>query len=1160
MSAYRGNIITKNPATPTGPSEEGSAPGMWTLNEALAFTRQGIWPTQGVPSPDPYFPYVTMLLSTTSLGNANNNLFVDSSGAFNPISRNGNTTQGSATPYSPNWSNYFDGSGDFLQLPGSSAFAIATSTTPFTLEGWIYPTASGGVIFSEQYTGSGNTIAIALLLTAGSPYEPNGLLPLLAYYNGSSWVYAALSNTAVTLNRWQHVAAVFTGSTTKLFINGVDVTSSSPTPATTWGVTGANGDAWYVGKRWDGGANTFYTGYISNFRFVNGTAVYTSAFTPPTSPLTAISGTSLLTCQSNRFRDASTNNFTITVNGDTRVTDFSPFSPGRPGITYNQSDITNWSGYFDGSGDYLDVPNSTAFDQNTSFTVEMWVYPTVSSTDDYIYSQVTNNFFQIATNPSGFVVIDKSAVGVQVTSSAALAVGVWTHIAMVSNGSTISLYINGTSQGSASVGTTATSATTTRIGAYQATGGLAFTGYISNARVVKGTAVYTSNFTPPTTNLTAVSGTSLLTLQNAAFTDNSTNNFVITPNGNVTVTGNSPVNTVGYWSNYLDNSGDYLTTGAGSSAFAFGTGDFTIEGWFYANSAVSNWKPMLSVGAAAQGQLIRINQGLQFTGNWGMLYPNDAGNADVYFDTGSPFPPNQWVHVALVRNGTTLTLYQNGVNVLQKTVGFNFTNTTGVGIGYGQYAGDGVFGGYISNVRIVKGTAVYTANFTPPTTPLTAITNTSLLTCQANRLIDSSANNFTITRFGDTSVQSFDPFYTSTIASNGGSMYFDGSGDYLTAVSPNFAFGTGAWTVEFWIYPLAYGGSIAGAQLFGTTNGATNGYSINLGQDINSFRIVSNATGSWADNLSVGTGNGPPLNAWTHMAVVRSGANLSIYKNGTRVATTASATSWNFSGTTGVIGRFNDGTWTRDLNGYLSNLRVTGAAVYDPTQSTISVPTAPVNPTAASVIMPNGMNAGIYDATAINDIETVGNAQVTTAVSKYGGSSVAFDGTGDYLVVPDQPTSNFGAGDFTVEMWINLNSFSGFVGVLGKRAGEANYSPIVIEASSNTLKLYLSTSGSSWAVNGLSSGTLSTGVWYHYAISRSGSTVYAFINGVSVGSTGTASGALMTNTSPMTIGQSCMTISASVPLNGYIDDFRITNGVARYTSNFTPPTKAFPTF
>ena len=124
MSRYTANIITKSPATPTGPNPlTGRAPGVWRLEDVAYWVKQGVWPDANA---DGYWPYVSLLLSTTSLGNANNSLFVDSSGAFNLVRRNGNTTQGSFTPYATNWSNYFDGSGDYLQTPSNSAFALGT--------------------------------------------------------------------------------------------------------------------------------------------------------------------------------------------------------------------------------------------------------------------------------------------------------------------------------------------------------------------------------------------------------------------------------------------------------------------------------------------------------------------------------------------------------------------------------------------------------------------------------------------------------------------------------------------------------------------------------------------------------------------------------------------------------------------------------------------------------------------------------------------------------------------------------------------------------------------------------------------------------------------------------------------------------------------------
>jgi len=234
---------------------------------------------------------------------------------------------------------------------------------------------------------------------------------------------------------------------------------------------------------------------------------------------------------------------------------------------------------------------------------------------------------------------------------------------------------------------------------------------------------------------------------------------------------------------------------------------------------------------------------------------------------------------------------------------------------------------------------------------------------------------------------------------------------------------------------------------------------------------------------------------------------------------------------------------------------VKGTAVYT---TTFTPPTAPLTAITNTQLLTSFTNAAIYDNAMMNDLETVGNAMVSTSVKKYGAGSLAFDGTGDWLSVPDSQNFNFGSGNFTIEFWIYLNSVSGTIGILGKRTNEANYAPFIMIVTSSALKVYMSINGSLWAVNGLSTSTLSTSTWYNIAVTRSGSTVYMFLNGTSVGSTGTLSGALMTNTSPLYIGADSGSPSGSSTLNGYIDDLRVTKGVARYTANFTPPTSAFP--
>ena len=127
-------------------------------------------------------------------------------------------------------------------------------------------------------------------------------------------------------------------------------------------------------------STNYFRGYISNVRIVKGAAVYTSNFTPSTTPLTAISGTSLLTCQSNRFKDNSSNNFAITVTGTPTVQAFEPFEP-----TASYSAATyGGSGYFSGSSQSLSVPVNSTFNFAGDFTIEFFAYATSADASEHI--------------------------------------------------------------------------------------------------------------------------------------------------------------------------------------------------------------------------------------------------------------------------------------------------------------------------------------------------------------------------------------------------------------------------------------------------------------------------------------------------------------------------------------------------------------------------------------------------------------------------------------------------------------------------------------------------------------------------------------------------------------------------------------------------------
>ena len=223
--------------------------------------------------------------------------------------------------------------------------------------------------------------------------------------------------------------------------------------------------------------------------------------------------------------------------------------------------------------------------------------------------------------------------------------------------------------------------------------------------------------------------------QNNTFLDSSTNNFTVTRNGNTTQGTNTPFSqAAGYWSNNFNGS-SYFATPSTLTA----SGDFTWECWAYRTAAISTFQIISSFGGSYTWLGWITNATTFYIGD------NNAAVASI----SVPDTTNQWTHIAVVKSGSTMTLYWNGVSKGSgtSTGTFSFNNI-------GTYsAGSYSFGGYLSNVRFVNGTAVYTANFTPPTTPLTAITNTSLLTCQSSYFKDNSSNNFTLTATGTPSVQ-----------------------------------------------------------------------------------------------------------------------------------------------------------------------------------------------------------------------------------------------------------------------------------------------------------------------------------------------------------------------------------------------------------------------
>jgi hypothetical protein len=471
--------------------------------------------------------------------------------------------------------------------------------------------------------------------------------------------------------------------------------------------------------------NTFYpfVGYLSNFRYVQGTAVYTGAFTPPTGALattqssgtniaaiSSASSTKLLTAQSNRFVDNSPSAFTMTPTGSPSVQPFSPFAPSS---LYSSSTIGG-SIYLNGSSDCLTTTTATPLVLSGSvWTIEFWCYPT--SSDFTGYRVLIDK--RSSTSPASYEILFNITTGylafyngTQYTSSVAPGINAWNHVAAVYDGTNINLFMNGvrvlqTATTNPNNGGNLFVGATTNGTAYF------FAGYISDVRILKGTALYSgTTYTIPTVPLTAITNTTfLLNGTNSAIYDQSTRNNLLTA-------GSAQISTAQYkfgtGSMYFNGSTDYITTSGINPTLMLGIGAFTIEHWvkFTSTTAYIN-----SIGD---------NTNFGVTNNFLFMW-NYAGagrlsfwiNNAVVCSTTNAYNNDAWHHVAVTRSAAgAITIWVDGTADGTAT-GYGTTNIgTGSIIIGNQATVSRYWAGYIDEVRITNGYARYSATFTPTTT------------------------------------------------------------------------------------------------------------------------------------------------------------------------------------------------------------------------------------------------------------------------------------------------------------------------------------------------------------------------------------------------------------------------------------------------------------
>lgn len=441
------------------------------------------------------------------------------------------------------------------------------------------------------------------------------------------------------------------------------------------------------------------------------------------------------------------------------------------------------------------------------------------------------------------------------------------------------------------------------------------------------------------------------------FIDSSANALAVTANGSAAIS--TAQSKFGGASGYFDGSGANITVPA-SLACEFGGSDFTVECWVrFAALPSNNWASLWSYGdhIDTNPRLVLYLDTRSSQGSPGLRfsYVTSTLEFDVSQGDSSGWSVDQWYHVAVTRSGTAFRLFVDGVEVGGATY-------------YGSVAAAGANGrlicgteldtayaalnGYIDELRITKGAALYTSNFTPPTAPLSPLPvesgkrafevypvaqqQTSLLlhfdgSNGSTTFIDSSPNAATVTAHGDAAISTAESKF------GGASVHFDGYGDYLTVPhSTDFEFGTGDFTIEFWFWAASDAPGEAVTVSFG--GGYPDGMEAYVKNVSGMARLefACNDGDGWSGASM--SGNEAALEAWNHAAIVRHNGVVTGYLNGVTAGTTSDFDGAldSDAGDATVGGR----TWGAYFSGYIDELRIVkGVALYT---SNFTPPTAPL--------------------------------------------------------------------------------------------------------------------------------------------------------------------------------------------------------------------------
>jgi len=1105
-----------------------------------------------------YDRYTKLLLHMN--GPDSSDKFPDSSASTHTVTAYGDAQIDTSEKKLGGASAKFDGDGDYLSVPDSEDWNFGSGD--FTIDFWAkWSTLSHHQSLVAQVEGADDYWRIVLNYANQKIFAD--------FYSGGvcKGDYITRSSTGILEDTWYHLAFVRRGNIFNISVDGVsqNLTVKTPIDSNDVGDVATN---LTIGREPMTPTEDF-SGWLDEFRISKGIARWTSNFDPPNKEyyipgpdpevklLLHMNGPE----DSTTFRDSSFANHPVTYQGNAN-------------ITTSENKFGGGSGRFDGNGDYLSVPDSDDWNfGNGDFTIDFWVRYYATPPDCFTVNQWeagTTNVWFIVTQDN-IVRATFSIGGVTKGSYSAPFIpsaNTWYHIAFVRNGTTGYFFINGTNPGTTELTAFSTNdvgdiATTLDIGARVALTDLYLNGWLDELRITKGTARWTSNFTPPNQehHFSGPDTNTKLLLHmegphgTTDFYDNSISQHTVTPNGGVQM--DDDPKKMGKTSAYFGGDGDYLTV-PDSEDWNFGNGDFTIDFWVRLNHTDRTF------GFIGQYDWSGVNKQ-----SWYIFYSGVDELQFRYTTDGTTkiekiyswVPMAQvWYHIAVVRNEDDLFVFINGsqIGITEDMSGITlYDSADSVHIGTESDAQSHIFYGYMDELRITKGLARWTSDFTSPNAEYRIPGPDEETKLMLHMDGDDGSTSFRDSSLGNHKVsneENYDQYTklmlhmddeglpqdssgknnhassnTATLANSGKfekCLEFDGIGDEITVPdSDDWHFGDGDFTIECYIrYNI-----VSDLSFFEQIVNDEHSFEFQASNTHSylSFSVI-NANVLKASYMHYWT---PSKNNWYHIALARDGGNMYLFLDGVQVSWSSIDkpinSSTNFADLSADVKICKYG----GFSGFMDEFRISKGIARWITNFTL--PSSPY-----------------------------GQVAKVSSQKKFGTTSAEFHGSGEYLSVADSDDWNFGDGDFTIDFWVRFNSFTSqsyfSLFMQNNELGNPGEIEFRLKNENKHIEILAYDDVDSKRVLGYFAGlTLNTSTWYHFAFVRNGSTIYFFQDGVSIPlDVGTAIGttALPDCTTSVFIGSYGGTATY---LNGWLDELRISKGIARWTGNFSPPNKEY---